>query len=309
MSFTDRAQIHVQAGRGGNGCLSFRREAHSPKGGPDGGNGGRGGDVVLVADEQMIDLTQFRHAVHHKATVGGDGEGRNKHGRNGGDLEVSVPPGTRVFRDDEEIAVLGAVGDRVSVARGGGGGVGNRAFRSSTQRAPRITVPGEDGEGTWLVLEMRLPVDVAIVGMPNSGKTSLLNAITGANATVAPYPHTTKEPALGPLDDGFGEPHLVADLPGLAADGSERNGAALGQLERAKVILHCVDASDPWDADERIALVRAGIAPYAPERARQVIVATKCDLEDPPDGVDFATSAETGEGIPELRNALIEWIA
>ena len=120
MSFTDRAQIHVQAGRGGNGCLSFRREAHSPKGGPDGGNGGRGGDVVLVADEQMIDLTQFRHAVHHKATVGGDGEGRNKHGRNGGDLEVSVPPGTRVFRDDEEIAVLGAVGDRVSVARGGG---------------------------------------------------------------------------------------------------------------------------------------------------------------------------------------------
>ena len=130
MSFTDRAQIHVQAGRGGHGCLSFRREAHSPKGGPDGGNGGRGGDVVLVADDQVIDLSWFRHAVHHKAKAGGNGEGRNKHGRNGEPLEVHVPPGTRVLRDGEPIGELGEAGDRLPVARGGDGGVGNRAFRS-----------------------------------------------------------------------------------------------------------------------------------------------------------------------------------
>ena len=309
MSFTDRAQIHVQAGRGGHGCLSFRREAHSPKGGPDGGNGGRGGDVVVVADDQIVDLSWFRHAVHHKARPGGEGEGRNRHGKNGDALEIHVPPGTRVLRDDEVIGEVAEPGDRLQVARGGGGGVGNRAFRSSTHRAPRVTVPGEDGEGAWLVLEMRLPVDVAIVGLPNSGKTALLNALTGASATVAPYPFTTKEPAFGPLDDEFGEPHLVADLPGLAADGTERRGAALGQLERAKVILHCLDASDPTPVAERLALVRAGIEEYAPDSARQVVVATKCDLDEAPEGAEFATSAETGEGIEALRDALMGWIA
>ena len=308
MSFTDRAQIHVQAGRGGHGALSFRREARTPKGGPDGGNGGRGGDVVLVADDQLTDLTWFRHAVHHKAQAGGNGEGRNKHGRNGDDLEVHVPPGTRVLRDGEVIGTLGAPGDRLHVARGGGGGVGNRAFRSSTHRTPRETVPGEDGEGTWLWLEMRLPVDVAIVGLPNSGKTSLLNALTGAGATVAPYPHTTKEPALGPLEDDTGEPHLVADLPGLAADGTERRGAALGQLENAKVVLHCLDAADPTPVDARLALVREGIGPYLSNTARVVVVATKCDMAEAPPQAEFATSAETGEGIAALRDALLGWI-
>jgi GTP-binding protein len=264
---------------------------------------------VLVADEQAVDLSWFRHAVHHKARPGGDGEGRNRHGKNAETLEIHVPPGTRVLRDDEVIGEVAQVGDRLQVARGGGGGVGNRAFRSSTHRTPRVTVPGEDGEGTWLVLEMRLPVDVAIVGLPNSGKTALLNALTGANATVAPYPFTTKEPAFGPLEDDLGEAHLVVDLPGLAADGTERRGAALGQLECAKVIVHCLDASDPTPVTERLALVRAGIAPYAPERARQVVVATKCDLAEAPEGVDFATSAETGEGIDALRDALLGWIS
>ncbi len=309
MSFTDRAQIHVQAGRGGHGCLSFRREAHSPKGGPDGGNGGRGGDVVLVADSQVTDLSWFRHAVHHKANAGGDGEGRNRHGRNGGELDVHVPPGTRVLRDGEPLATLAEPGDRVSVARGGGGGVGNRAFRSSTHRAPRITIPGEDGEGVWLDLEMRLPVAVAIVGLPNTGKTALLNALTGAGAIVAPYPHTTKEPALGPLEGEFGESYLVADLPGLAADGSERNAGSLEQLERAQVILHCIDATDPGPAAERLAIVCGGINAFASNSARQVVVATKCDVAPAPLEAEFATSAETGEGIAALRSAVLEWIA
>lgn len=305
MSFTDRVQIHVQAGRGGHGCLSFRREARTPRGGPDGGNGGRGGDVVLVADEQVTDLTPFRTRVHHKAPRGGDGEGRNRHGRNGDDLEVHVPPGTRILRDGHEVATLMAPGEKVSVARGGGGGVGNRAFRSSTHRAPRVTVPGEDGEEAWIALEMRLPVDVAIIGLPNAGKTALLNALTGAGATVAPYPHTTNEPALGPLEDEFGVIHLVADLPGLAADASERRGSALDQMERASVVLHCLDASDPEDPAARLARVRAGVAPYMPERAHEVVVATKCDMAEPPPQADFATSAEDGKGIDVLRGELI----
>jgi len=309
VSFTDRVKIHVQGGRGGHGCLSFRREAHTPKGGPDGGNGGRGGDVLLVADDQLVDLTPYRTRVHHRAQAGGAGEGRNRHGRNGDDLEVHVPPGTRVLRDGHEVAMLMDPGDVVPVARGGTGGVGNRAFRSSTHRAPRTTIPGEDGEEAWITLEMRLPVAVAIIGLPNAGKTALLNAITGANATVAPYPHTTDEPALGPLEDALGVIHLVADLPGLAADGTERRGAALGQLERASVVLHCLDASDPEDPAERLARVRAGVAASMPEGAREVVVATKCDLAAPSPRADFATSAETGKGIAGLRDELIRWLS
>jgi GTP-binding protein len=309
VSFTDRVQIHVQAGRGGHGCLSFRREAHTPRGGPDGGNGGRGGDVVLVADEQLTDLTPFRTRVHHKAPVGGAGEGRNRHGRNGEDLRVHVPPGTRVLRDGHEVAMLAEPGEAVTVARGGEGGVGNRAFRSSRHRAPRVTIPGEDGEEAWLSLVMRLPVAVAIIGLPNAGKTALLNALTGASATVAPYPHTTNEPALGPLQDDYGVIHLVADLPGVAADGSERRGAALGQLERASVVLHCLDSSDPEDPAARLARVRDAVAAYMPDGARQVVVATKCDLAPAPPQADIATSAETGEGIAALRDELLRWLS
>ncbi len=309
VSFTDRVKIHVQGGRGGHGCLSFRREAHTPKGGPDGGNGGRGGDVLLIADDQLADLTPFRTRVHHTAQAGGAGEGRNRHGRNGDDLVVHVPPGTRVRRDGHEVAMLMEPGDTVPVARGGGGGVGNRAFRSSTHRAPRTTIPGEDGEEAWITLEMRLPVAVAIVGLPNTGKSALLNALTGAGATVAPYPHTTTEPALGPLEDEYGVIHLVVDLPGLAADGEERRGAALGQLERASVVLHCLDASDPEDPAARLARVRAGIAPYMSDSAREVVVATKCDLAPAPPEADIATSVETGEGIAGLRAELIRWLS
>jgi GTPase len=243
--------------------------------------------------------------VHHKAPRGGDGEGRNRHGRNGDDLAVHVPPGTRVLRDGYEVATLLEPGDKVSVARGGGGGVGNRAFRSSTHRAPRVTIPGDDGEEAWIVLEMRLPVGVAIVGLPNSGKTALLNALTGAHATVAPYPHTTNAPALGPLEDDYGVIHLVADLPGIAADGTERQGASLGQVERAAVVLHCLDAADPEDPAERVARVREGLAPYMPAQAHEIVVATKCDLGDAPPQADFATSVEAGEGIAALRDELI----
>ena len=310
MPFVDRVQIHVEGGRGGNGCLSFRREPKIPRGGPDGGNGGRGGGVALVADVQVTDLSRFRHAVHHKADSGGHGEGKLRHGRSGRTLDVPVPPGTRVIRDGHVIAQLAAPGDRVAVARGGDGGVGNKAFASSTRRAPRTTTPGTEGEANWLTLELRLPIDVALVGLPNSGKSALLVALTGAAATVAPYPQSTRDPAFGPLEDADGNLHLVADLPGLAADGTPRPDARLGQLERARVVLCCVEAADPDDFAADLAAVREGVAPFAPAHAQELVVATHGDLvEEPPPGADLAVDSVSGVGVDALRQRLLELLA
>jgi GTPase len=303
--FTDRARIHVEGGRGGHGGLSFRREARVPKGGPDGGNGGRGGDVVIVADDQVVDLSQFRHAVHHKAAAGTNGERRARHGRNGAEAIVAVPPGTRVLRDDNVIADLRTSGDRVVVARGGAGGVGNKAFKSSTHQAPRETVPGAPGEGTWLTLELRLPVDVAIVGLPNSGKSSLLAALTGASAVVAPYPQSTREPAFGPLVDEELEIHLVVDLPGLDAEGEPRPGAMLGQCERARVLLICVAANDDGAPAHRD-LVASAVAPFASAEARRIVVATFADPGAPPAWADAAVDCESGAGIEALRALILQ---
>lgn len=306
MPFTDRARIHVEGGRGGHGGLSFRREARVPKGGPDGGNGGRGGNVVIVADPQVIDLSRFRHAVHHKAAAGTNGERRARHGRTGDDAQITVPPGTRVIRDDAVIADLREPGDRVVVARGGNGGVGNKAFRSSTHQAPRETVPGGPGEATWLTLELRLPVDVAIVGLPNAGKSALLVALTGAAAVVAPYPQSTREPAFGPLVDDELEIHLVADLPGLDAEGVPQPSSFLDQCERARVIVVCVSAADdPVPADARRDLVESAIAPFAAADAPRVVVATFADPDAPPAWADAAVDCVSGAGIPALRGLIL----
>lgn len=306
MPFTDRARIHVEGGHGGGGCLSFRRERYIPRGGPDGGNGGRGGSVFLVADAQQVDLSRFRHAVHHRARPGAAGEGKARHGRAGADLEVAVPPGTRVLRDGAVIAELARAGDRVQVARGGEGGIGNRAFKSSTHQTPRETVPGMPGEAAWLTLEFRLAADAVLVGLPNSGKSAVLHALTGAAVRVAPYPHTTAEPALGPLEDEEGEIHLIADLPGLAADGTPRDHAHLEQCERAGVLLHCVDAEDPEPADDRIARVREALVPYADPSAEEWIVATRADPDEAPAWARFALDTELGIGVDALRDALRE---
>lgn len=306
MPFTARAQINVEGGRGGDGCLSFRREPKIPRGGPDGGNGGRGGAVLLTADPQVSDLSRFRHAVHHRAANGRHGEGRNRHGHAGADLVIPVPPGTRVIRDGHEIAVLERPGDTVPVARGGEGGVGNRAFRSSTRQAPRTTVPGAPGEEAWLTLELRLPVDVALVGLPNAGKSALLVALTGAAAVVAPYPQSTREPAFGPLEDAHAELHLVADLPGLAADGWPRRDGQLEQLERARVVLHCVDASDPEPPAARIARAREGLEPFLRPETTVLVVATHAGAPGADTGfADVAVDSETGEGVDELRERLL----
>lgn len=309
MPFTDQARIHVEGGAGGDGALSFLRAPRIPRGGPDGGDGGRGGSVVLVADGQIDDLSRFRHAVHHRAPRGGNGEGKQRHGRAGEDLLVAVPPGTRVLRDGHVIADLRTAGDRVTVARGGEGGVGNRAFRSSTNRAPRQTVPGGTGEATWLTLEQRLPVDGALVGLPNSGKSAVLRALTGAAVSVAAYPHSTLEPALGPLEDAEGHLFTLIDLPGLAADGTPRRDARLGQLERARLLLHCVDAGDEEPAEERLARVRQGLAEVAPAEAAELVVATRADPEHPPPWADHAVETESGAGVEALREAILARLA
>jgi GTP-binding protein len=308
MPFTERAQIHVEGGRGGNGALSFRREANKPKGGPDGGNGGRGGSVLLVADPALTDLSRFRHAVHHRAEAGRPGEGSTRHGRAGADLEVPVPLGTRVRRDGEVIAELREPGQRCPVARGGDGGVGNRAFRSSTRRAPRDTVPGEDGEATWLDLELRLAIDAVLVGLPNAGKSAVLHALTGAAGTVAPYPHSTLEPTFGPLEDADGNLYLLADLPGLASDGTPRREASLAQMERARLILHCVDATDPESVEDRLARAREGLAPFRPAGVPELVVATRAGDGEVPRGA-LGVDAETGAGVDALRERVLAELA
>lgn len=306
MPFTDKAQINAEGGTGGMGCMSFRREPKIPKGGPDGGNGGRGGRVVLVADDQVTDLSRFRHQVHHRAPNGGHGQGKARHGHAGTDLMVAVPPGTRVIRDGHVIAELIEPGDSVPVARGGNGGVGNKAFKSSTNQAPRTTVPGAPGEEAWLTLEFRLAVDAALVGLPNSGKSALLVALTGAAAVVAPYPHSTLEPAFGPIEDPDGHLFLLIDLPGLAADGTPRRDAHLEQLERARVIIHCIDATDPEPAADRLARAREGLEPFLHDGIQEIVVATRADEADEPVAeAAVAVDTETGTGLDALRERLL----
>ncbi len=302
--FTGTVRVRVQAGHGGDGALSFRREAHTPRGGPDGGGGGRGGSVVMMADDGVTDLSRFRHAVHHRAASGAGGAGRSRRGRAGEDLLVAVPPGTRVVRDGHVIADLRAAGDRVEVARGGEGGAGNRAFRSSTNRAPRRTVPGAPGDAAWLTLELRLPVDVVLVGLPNAGKSTTLNAITGAAAPVEAHPQSTREPAFGPLEDDDGNLHLVADLPGLAADGSPRPDGHLEQIERASVLLHCVALADPEPAEERIARARETLRPLQGPKSREIVLATGCRPEERPRWAHAALAAD-GAGAEAVRELVL----
>jgi len=304
VAFTDRVKIHVQGGHGGGGCVSFRRESRVPKGGPDGGNGGRGGSVVVIADPAVEDLSRYRHAVHHKARAGQPGSGRRRHGKNGEDAEIHVPLGTRIIRDDETIAFLHTPGERAEIAVGGEGGVGNYAFRSSTHQTPRESIPGMPGDETWIVLELRMPLSVAIVGLPNSGKSALLNALTGAVAPVADYPRTSRQPEFGPLKDEYGNLFLVADLPGVDEQGRPRRDGYLGQLERAQIILHCVDGRDAEGLPEALAQVRDGIAPYVNPDAEEIVVATHVRREVP-EGIDIAVDSYTGVGIPELRELLL----
>ena len=319
--FHDRARIRVQAGRGGDGSLHFRREKHVPKGGPDGGDGGPGGDVVLVADPDLRDLAGFRARRWFQAGNGEPGRGALKHGATGKSVEIRVPVGTQVFDEDGQlIADLATPDARVVVARGGIAGRGNKRFATPTRRTPRFAETGLPGEQATLELRLKLLADAALVGLPNAGKSSLLARISNAKPKIADYPFTTLAPVLGTVDSPDGARQLaVADVPGLIEGASEGVGLGhefLAHLERANLLLHVIDAVED-DAAERFATIDAELAAYGAglERRSQAIVLNKIDLR--PDSPEFDVADErivrvfrvscaTGAGIDELKRALFE---
>jgi len=317
--FHDRARIQVEAGRGGDGGLSFRREKFVPKGGPDGGDGGRGGDVVLVADAGFRDLSALRSKRVFRAAGGEPGRGSGKHGADGSDVEIRLPVGTQVLEDDGLIADLVAPGARIVVARGGPGGRGNRAFATPARQTPRFAETGLPGEAAELELRLKLVADAALVGLPNAGKSSLLRRISNAKPKVADYPFTTLQPVLGTVDSPDRRQLTVADVPGLIEGASRGVGLGhefLAHLERAKLLVHVIDvaADDPAEQFRQIDYELAEYGAGLDER-RQVVVLNKIDLlvEPPELGVEderivavLALSAATGTGVEELKRKLFE---
>ncbi len=322
--FFDEATIHVIAGKGGNGCVSFRREKYVPFGGPNGGNGGAGGDVYLVANRHLNTLIRFQRQQHFRAEPGGHGQGKDMQGKQGEDLLVPVPPGT-VVRDADTREVLADLledGQTVLVAKGGRGGRGNAAFKSSTNQAPRIAEKGEPGETRSLKLELKLIADVGIIGVPNAGKSTLLAAVSAARPKIADYPFTTLSPNLGvvTLDR---QALVLADIPGLIE--GAHTGAGLGtkflrHIERTRVLIHLLDGAsvDPLSDYEAI---NAELASFSPELAAkpQLVALNKLDLPQaqewwPTVEADmgqrgllvFAISAATGQGTQELLHAVLD---
>lgn len=323
--FLDEVRISVRAGAGGDGAATMRREAHVPRGGPDGGDGGRGGSVYLRVDPGQTTLRDFRYRHHFRATPGGRGERARRHGKAGNDLTIPVPPGTAVFdgASGALIADLVAVGQSALVARGGRGGLGNTHFATATHQAPRHAQRGEPGEERELRLELRLIADVGLVGLPNAGKSTLLAALTAADPRIAPYPFTTLEPNLGVMDLGpdDGRRVTIADVPGLiegASSGAGLGHAFLRHVERTRVLVHVVDGAsrDPGRDHE---VIRDELRAHDPALlAKPMLVAfNKLDLpaarnawpafhaERAREGLDaVALSADTGDGLDALRAAL-----
>jgi GTP-binding protein len=318
--FHDRARLTVIAGRGGDGSLHFRREKFVPKGGPDGGDGGKGGDVVLVADPRRRDLSGFRPNQKLRAGSGGPGRGSLANGAEGEDAVLHVPVGTQVL--DEEgrlVADLAHPGARVVVARGGAGGRGNKRFASATRQTPRFAEVGWPGEEGVLELRLKLLADAALVGLPNAGKSSLIARLSNARPKVADYPFTTLAPVLGTVEAADGRQLVVADVPGLIEGASEGVGLGhefLAHLERARLLLHVIDSSQ-GDPDERWRTIEAELSAYGAglDTRPQIVVLNKIDLQ--PEPPSFAVederivrvlrvSAATGAGIDELKRALFE---
>ncbi len=332
MKFVDEASIRVEAGRGGDGCLSFRREKFIEHGGPDGGDGGAGGSVYFVGDEALNTLVDFRFKPRYRAQSGESGKGREKTGAKGEDLYVKVPLGTAVYDEetDELVAEIKSQGELLRIAEGGRYGLGNTRFKSSTNRAPRKTTKGQPGEIFDLRLEMRLIADVGLLGLPNAGKSTFVSAVSDARPKIADYPFTTLVPSLGVVRQGFDRSFVVADIPGLIENASE--GAGLGihflkHLSRTRVLLHLVeinpvDASDPI---ENYKLIERELGRYSQAIAEKPrwIALSKCDSADPeliealqtrlraaaPD-LDqlFVISSVTGEGIDRLTGALGQYL-
>lgn len=324
--FIDRTKIRIQGGHGGNGVTAFRREKFVPRGGPSGGNGGRGGDVWLVADESLNTLLHLRYNPEHIAERGRHGEGSNRFGRDGEDREVRVPVGTQVYDGvtGDLLHDFTEDGERWQAARGGRGGFGNSHFATATNRAPRYHQEGSPGEERELQLELKLLADVGLVGFPNAGKSTLISVISAARPKIADYPFTTLEPHLGVVDLGEFRTLVVADIPGLI-EGAHQ-GAGLGDrflrhVERTKLLLHLVDVSSlsGRDAVSDYETINHELAAYDENLATrpQIVVATKIDALDEPERLEslrrraeqdkrpfYAISSATREGVRELVNAM-----
>lgn len=320
MKFVDQATIEVRSGKGGAGCVSFRREKFVARGGPDGGDGGRGGDVIIQASSQKDTLYRFHFNQHFRAENGRPGEGRHRHGRQGADLQVKVPLGTMVFDADTGhlLADLSQPDQKFIVARGGRGGQGNAAFTSSTHRAPRFAQPGEPGQELRLRLELKLLADVGLIGLPNVGKSTLISRLSAARPKIADYPFTTLIPNLGVVAVGAEDSFVLADVPGLIQGASQ--GAGLGyrflrHVQRCRILVHMLDAGRIPAGSPTVDFeaINAELAAFDPALAakKQVIVVNKMDLTNAdqalalvktalPDHQVLAVSAVTGLGLQEL---------
>ncbi len=326
MKFLDQAKVYVRSGDGGAGSVSFRREKFIEMGGPDGGDGGKGGDVWIEAVDGLNTLIDYRYQQHFKASTGGHGMGRLRAGANSDDIVLKVPVGTQVFEEDNEtmVADLAKLGDRFRIAKGGNGGFGNAYFKSSTNRAPRHANPGLEGEERWIWLRLKLIADAGLLGLPNAGKSTLLAAVSAAKPKIADYPFTTLHPQLGVVRVGM-QSFVLADIPGLIEGAHEGHGLGtrfLGHVERCAVLLHLIDvtSADPV-ADYRV--IRKELKAYSPELAEkpEVIAFNKTDLlqDDEIEAklkdfnrrvrkMPILMSGGTTKGVPEAMKKLLEVI-
>jgi GTP-binding protein len=305
MHFLDQAKIFVRSGAGGPGAVSFRREKFVEYGGPDGGDGGKGGDIVFEAVDGLNTLIDFRYTQHFKAPRGKGGAGRNQTGAGGRDLVVKVPVGTQILSDDKEhvLADLTEAGQRIVLLKGGDGGRGNASYKTATNRAPRQHGTGWPGEEAWVWLRLKLLADVGLVGLPNAGKSTFLNAVTNANAKVGDYPFTTLHPKLGVVRHK-GREFVVADIPGLiegAAEGAGIGDRFLGHIERTRVLLHLVDANEE-DVAETYRTVRDELEAYGEGLADkpEILALNKVDTLDEELTAALSTELEAEAGVPPL---------
>jgi GTP-binding protein len=323
MKFLDEAKVYVRSGDGGNGCVAFRREKFIEHGGPSGGNGGRGGNVVIEAVDGLNTLIDYRYAQHFKARPGVPGQGKDMHGARGDDVVLKVPVGTQIFDEDKEtlIADLTKIGERIVLAEGGNGGFGNAHFKSSTNRAPRNANPGQSGEERWIWLRLKLIADAGLVGLPNAGKSTFLAAVSAAKPKIADYPFTTLNPQLGVVESD-GREFVLADIPGLIEGAHEGLGLGdrfLGHIERCRVVLHLVDGTGEH-AGKDYKTVRAELEAYGEGLAEkhEIVALTKIDalmpevikqqaarLRRASKQTPLLLSSHSGQGLAEAKRALL----
>jgi GTP-binding protein len=325
VKFIDEAMITVQSGHGGKGCVSFRREKFIPRGGPDGGDGGKGGDIILITTSRKRTLYHFKYQKHFKAENGAHGQGKQKTGKNGRNLTIELPPGTLVIDADTGLLIKDLVDtdETFVILKGGRGGQGNTKFKTSTHRTPRFAQPGEPGETRTLKLELKLLADVGIIGLPNAGKSTLIAAISSARPKIADYPFTTLTPSLGVVQTNWAEPFVVADIPGLIKGAHQGTGLGikfLRHIERTRILIHLIDVSsiDPDDPLHQYHTINQELVMYDEKLVKkpQIVVLNKLDLPGVRKAAEIfqsalkdkkvlLISALSGQGLEQLKSQIV----